>query len=80
MVKISRKLMACSIGASSEIEPRHMVAIQLNTLIADGMAMKNVRKLKIAPANRLMPATNMWCAQTRKPSSAMATEENAIAL
>ena len=26
-----------------------------------------------------MPLTNMWCAQTAKPSTAIATVENAIA-
>ena len=42
--------MAYSIGVRSSIEPCHMVAIQLNTLMADGIAIKKVRNEKIAPA------------------------------
>ena len=62
------------------MEPLYIVASQLKTLTPDGMATRNVRNEKIAPASCDWPLTNMWWPQTRKPTIAMATDENAIAL
>ena len=41
---------AYSIGVSSEIEPLYRVAVQLNTLMADGIATRKLRNEKIMPA------------------------------
>ncbi len=57
-----------------------MVAVQLNTLTADGMATSMLRMEKIIAAYTEMPATNMWWAHTRNPSTAIATLANATTL
>ena len=44
----------------------YIVAIQLKTLIADGMATRKVRNEKIMVASSDWPLTNMWWPQTRK--------------
>ena len=54
----------------SQIEPLYIVATQLKTFTPLGMATRNVSAEKIIVANSLMPATNMWCPQTRNPRSA----------
>jgi hypothetical protein len=79
MVKRKRNDMPYSIGAFQLIEPFHIVAVQLKTLTPEGTAMKNVMKLKIVLESSLCPDVNMWWPQTRKPSRAMATLENAMA-
>ena len=55
-----------------------MVAVQLNTLIADGTATRKLRIEKTIPAYIDCPETNMWCPHTRKPSTAIAMLEYAM--
>ena len=55
-----------------------MVASQLKTLIADGIATSSVSMLKMRLAHLDWPDTNMWCPQTRNPMTAMAIELNAM--
>ena len=66
-VKVNKKAMAKSIAVVNQICPRHIVAIQLNTLIPVGMAMT---KLVIANADEATgprPVVNMWWLHTAKP-------------
>jgi hypothetical protein len=72
--------MAHQKGGSSEIEPLYMVAVQLNTLMALGIATRNVRKENISLAVSLMPDVNIWCPQTRYPTNAIARLDIAMAL
>src|SRR6476660_6168536 len=62
---------AYSIGVSHDTDPLYMVAVQLKTLTADGIATRKLRIEKISAAYTDSPATNMWWPQTRKPSTAM---------
>src|SRR2546422_3000022 len=66
MVNTKMKPTANSIGVSKLIEPRHMVASQLNTLTPVGTAISNVAYIE----NRIpavgMPTVNIGCAQTTK--------------
>ena len=55
-----------------ETAPLYIVATQLNTLIAEGIATLNVRALKIMAVKADWPLTNMWWPHTRKPSRAIA--------
>ena len=59
---------------------RALIRAQLNTLTADGMATAKLRNENIIAAYTEIPATNKWCAQTRKPKTAMAMLENATKL
>ncbi len=43
-------------ASRGECEPLYMVATQLKTLMADGMATRNVRALKIVPASTRLAA------------------------
>jgi len=68
-------LIAHSIGASNEIEPRHIVVTQLNTFTPVGIAISIVAYMKYSSPPSGMPTVNMWCAQTmndRKPIEAVA--------
>src|ERR1700734_2314998 len=71
---------AYSIGVSKEMEPRYMVAVQLNTLIAEGTATRKLMNEKTMLAYMDCPATKRWCPHTRNPSTAIATLENATKL
>ncbi len=62
-------------GVASEIEPLYIVANQLKTFTAEGIATENVIALKISETTIDWPEVNMWCPQTRKPSNAIATLE-----
>ena len=53
-----------SIGVSKVIEPRHIVAIQLNTFTPVGTAMSIVTYMKYSCPVVGMPVVNMWCAHT----------------
>ena len=55
--------------------PRYIVASQLKTFTADGIATLNVRAEKIMLASFDWPLVNMWCPQTRKLRNAMAMLE-----
>ena len=63
-------------GVANEIEPRHMVAIQLKNFTPVGTAIKNDRKLK----NGLLtaPVVNMWWAQTPIERPAIANAASTI--
>jgi hypothetical protein len=62
---------AYSIGVSSRIDPLYSVAVQLKTLIADGIATRKLSIEKTIPAYIDWPETNMWCPHTRNPRTAM---------
>ena len=49
------------------IQPLCSVAVQLNTLIADGTATMKLMNENTRPANSDCPLTNMWWPQTKKP-------------
>src|SRR4030067_594505 len=78
--KRKMKVRAYSMGDSKVIDPRYIVASQLKTLIAVGMATEYVRREKMIAAVPDIPVTNMWCPQTKNPKRAIATEEEAMAL
>ena len=53
------------------IEPRHIVAVQLNIFTPVGTAISIVDSMKnISPASG-MPTVNMWCAQTMNDRNAI---------
>ena len=60
--------------------PFHREAIQLKTLIADGIATLKVRAEKIMFPRLDWPLVNMWWPQTRKPKAAIAIDERAMKL
>src|SRR5688572_6880626 len=60
--------------------PRHMVVIQLNTLMAEGTAISSVNNTNTEPKNGLRPVTNIWCAHTRNARMAMANNEPTMAI
>ena len=73
IVNRNRNASANSIGVSKVSEPRHMVAVQLNTFTPVGTAISMVLSMKnICPASG-MPTVNMWCAHTMKPTTPIAT-------
>ena len=50
-----------------------MVAIQLKIFTPVGTAMTIVAAVKYIFSSTLMPVVNMWCAQTTKPITPIAT-------
>src|SRR4030067_3597384 len=74
------KVRANSMGDSKVRDPLYIVAIQLKTLTAGGMATEKVRREKMIAAVPDMPVTNMWCPQTKNPKTAIASDESAMAL
>ncbi len=75
---IVRKPSAQSMGVSSFSTPRHSVASQEKILMPVGTAMIAVVTIIGMRIQLCMPETNMWCAQTVKPSTTMASSEKAI--
>src|SRR5664279_6662810 len=67
----NRKPIANSMGVSNVIEPRHMVASQLNTFTPVGTAMSMVAYMKNSRPAAGMPTVNMWCAHTMNDRIAM---------
>ena len=57
-----------------------MVAVQLNTLMADGTATRKLSSEKMIPAYIDWLLTNMWWPQTRNPRTAMAMLDPATKL
>ena len=53
---------------------------QLNTLIADGTAINKVSSTNTEPRKGFNPVTNMWWAQTKNASIAIANKEPTIAI
>ena len=62
------------------MEPRYIVAVQLNTLMAEGTATRKLSSENTMLAYIDWPVTNMWWPQTRNPSTAMARLETAMKL
>ena len=77
-VNIVRKPSANSIGVSRCSTPRHSVASHEKILIPVGIAMIAVVIIIGIRIHGCMPETNMWCAHTVKPSTTIASSENAI--
>ena len=75
---IVRKPSANSIGVSRCSTPRHSVASQEKILMPVGTAMIAVVTIIGIRIQLCMPDTNMWCAQTVKPSTTIASSEKAI--
>lgn len=63
------------IGAVRRIRPSYIVEIQLNTLTALGTAIASETNMKLARTRGSIPVENMWCAQTPKESTPMASVE-----
>ncbi|CFO06160.1 Uncharacterised protein [Bordetella pertussis] len=72
MVNTKMKPTENSIGVSKVIEPRHMVATQLNTFTPVGIEISMVAYMKYSCPVTGMPVVNMWCAQTMNARMAMA--------
>ena len=60
--------------------PVQIVASQAKTPTADGSAMIRLAALKKASDTPGRPVANMWCTQTPKPSTMVATVASATAL
>ena len=75
---IVMKPSAQSMGVSIFSTPRQSVASQEKILMPVGTAMIAVVTIIGMRIQLCMPETNMWCAQTVKPSTTMASSENAI--
>ena len=60
MVNTKMKPTAHTIGASKVMEPRHMVATQLNTFTPVGTEMSMVAYMKNNCPVTGMPVANMW--------------------
>ena len=67
-----------SIGVVKWSFPSHIVANQLNTLIPVGTAISSVVTIIGTRSHGAIPATNMWCAHTEKPSTRIASSDIAI--
>ena len=67
----NRNASANSMGGSKDSEPRHMVAVQLNTFTPVGTAMSMVDIMKKSCAAIGMPSTNMWWPHTMNDRNAM---------
>ena len=78
MANRNRNDNAYSIGAASSIDPLYMVASQLKTLTADGIATLNVSAEKIMLVIPDCPDVNMWWPHTRNENSAMAIDDHAM--
>ena len=77
-VNIVMKPSANSIGVDNSSTPRHSVASQLKILMPVGMAISIVVIIIGTRSQVNMPDTNMWCAQTVKPSTRIASSDSAI--
>ena len=75
---MNRKPSANSIGVVRWITPPHSVATHEKILMPVGTAISIVVIIIGMRSHGAMPETNMWCAQTVKPSTPIATVENAI--
>ena len=78
ITNIDTKPSAHSMGVVSRIFPSHSVASHEKTLIPVGTAISSVEIIIGTRSQSAMPATNMWCAQTEKPSTRMPISESAI--
>src|SRR3954465_1249096 len=71
IVNTKMKPTANSIGVSKVMEPRHILAIQLNTFTPVGTAISMVAYMKNSWPVTGMPVVNMWCAHTMNDRMAM---------
>ncbi|MNE89980.1 hypothetical protein D3C80_1874500 [compost metagenome] len=78
-MKIDTKPIANIIGTVKRILPLQIVVSQLNTLIADGIAINRVNSTNTEPKNGLIPDTNIWCAHTTSASEVIPIKEIIIA-
>jgi hypothetical protein len=69
---------AYSIGVSHDTLARHIVAVQLKTLMPDGIATSIDRNEKMLADTSDSVLTNMWWPHTVNPSTAMAMLEKAM--
>src|SRR5919199_264047 len=69
---------ANSIGVPKLSFPSHNVASQENTLIPVGTAITTEVTIIGTRSHGAIPETNMWCAQTEKPSTRIAISDSAI--
>ena len=77
-VNIVMKPSANSIGVDNSITPRHSVASHEKILMPVGTAISIVVIIIGTRSHVHMPDTNMWCAQTVKPSTRIASSDSAI--
>ena len=72
---VNRKMKpsAQTIGDLNSIEPPHIVAIHEKILMPVGTAITMVAAVKYILVSTDRPAVYMWCAQTMKPTTPMAT-------
>ena len=78
IVNMAMKPTANSMGVVKWIFPPHIVAHHEKILIPVGTAISSVVTIIGTRSQSAMPATNMWCAQTEKPSTRIASRDNAI--
>src|SRR5215203_6203799 len=78
MTNIETKPSANNIGVLKWIRPSQVVASQEKTLIPVGTAISSVVTIIGTRSQGAMPDTNMWCAQTEKPSTRIAHKDSAI--
>ena len=78
IVNIDTNPIAFSIGTWKRRLPRHIVPIQLNTLIADGTEMIMVVTMNVEPSVGFIPLMNMWWPHTTHPRNPMPTSANTI--
>ena len=72
------KPVANSIGVVKWIRPFHIVASHEKTFIPVGTAITIEVTIIGTRSQPAMPATNMWCAHTEKPSTRIASSDSAI--
>jgi hypothetical protein len=78
ITNIERNPSANSMGVVRCMRPFHIVASQEKILIPVGTAITIEVTIMGTRSHDAIPATNMWCAQTEKPSTRIAISESAI--
>ena len=73
-----RKPSANNMGVVKWIRPSHIVANHEKILIPVGTAITIEVTIIGTRSQPAMPATNMWCAHTEKPSTRIAISDSAI--
>ena len=78
ITNIETKPSANNMGVDKFSRPSQVVANHEKTLIPVGTAISSVVTIIGTRSHEAMPETNMWCAQTEKPSTRIAISERAI--
>ena len=78
IVNIAMKPTANSIGVVKWIFPPQIVAHHEKILMPVGIAISSVVTIIGTRSQSAMPATNMWCAHTEKPSTRIASRDRAM--